>query len=249
MVTKPIEPVKAVSATAEELLAPQEKVDVDTKKTYFGADGDRLFTRDEVGIILKKRLDRYVNSILAKTSCTSISELVSFANYYQALIKAEKTRFNRSRLLKAEFNRNDKNIIIYTIYHNLNVNAVINPDGSLQYSTELSTGKKTALFFTSGDDIFENVITKTMTMSDFFLKVIDEGFEYFDLANSTDSRSSTMHVDTYKYFVKSSLDKMLNDNPSYINKYLFLQEPSIFSINEEDRSVLSLSLAKKLFIK
>lgn len=42
---------------------------------YIGEDGDRLFTRDEVTVILRRRLDRYQNSIFEKYGVKDSSEL------------------------------------------------------------------------------------------------------------------------------------------------------------------------------
>jgi len=42
---------------------------------YIGSDGDRLFTRNEVTIILKRRLERYKNNILSKYQLSSMHEL------------------------------------------------------------------------------------------------------------------------------------------------------------------------------
>lgn len=46
---------------------------------YVGLDGDRLFTRNEVTIILKKRINRKINLILAKAGARDEDDLISMA--------------------------------------------------------------------------------------------------------------------------------------------------------------------------
>ena len=50
---------------------------------YVGVDGDRLFTRDEVTRILKRRIDRYQNSVFLKYGVKNAQELDKLvATYY-----------------------------------------------------------------------------------------------------------------------------------------------------------------------
>ena len=52
---------------------------------YIGEDGDRLFTRNEVTVILKKRLDRYQNQVFAKYGVKGFDDLDEIVNAYNYL--------------------------------------------------------------------------------------------------------------------------------------------------------------------
>lgn len=52
---------------------------------YVGADGDRLFTRDEVTTILRKRLDRFKNSIFEKAGVHSEESLIQVVEAYSRM--------------------------------------------------------------------------------------------------------------------------------------------------------------------
>ena len=73
-------PVDATTAVAKEPLEVTEK-DVNEANTliaeehYVGKDGDRLFTRDEVSIVLRKRMERYQKSLLDKYKVKDLDEL------------------------------------------------------------------------------------------------------------------------------------------------------------------------------
>ncbi len=88
-------PVDATTAVAKEPLEVTEK-DVNEANTliaeehYVGKDGDRLFTRDEVSIILRKRIERHDRALLAKyhlSSMQELDELVRFAHDVESLFE------------------------------------------------------------------------------------------------------------------------------------------------------------------
>lgn len=97
-------PVGATAAVAKDSFKESNKpfppARKDAEGNYIGDDGDRLFTRDEVSIILQKRMERYSKSLLEKYGLSSLDELEGLIMLADKVTEAAKI-YGTSKACKA----------------------------------------------------------------------------------------------------------------------------------------------------
>lgn len=147
------------------------------------------------------------------------------------------------RRLRGVFANNEGKIIPYCIYHNADVNAVIDLKGNLEICDKDKKGETCSLFYLSEDKIDNGVIVKSMKMNEFIDLSREQNVDYIDLCNTTQcrvSRCKISHVDAYR---KPVLDSLFRENRYAQDNYLYLGEDGLIAVQDGDEITVTLSTA------
>lgn len=152
------------------------------------------------------------------------------------------------RNLNSVFSNNECNIIPYCTYHDLQVNAVIDSNGTLSICDK-DTKETYTMFYLSEDRISEGVIVKSMKFSTFIKESRKLKVKYIDLCNTTQCLCSRAPLDKVDMFTKSEVNEFIRINPELTDKFFFLREDSIIVHSDSDAIIHSETITNRIIKK
>ena len=141
--------------------------------------------------------------------------------------------------LNGVFANNEYKIIPYCIYHNCQVLAVTNPDGSCALCKDEYTNKTCAMFYLSGEKLTKHVTTIALTMLEFIEFAKEAKADYVDFCSTSSCYKSQYKIEDCSQFFKENIVKLLNENPRESEKYSFLDEENIIAKNKGEIYVMN----------